>query len=203
MSDVVERFDMKADCPCFKHVIAIAPSGKMYRYKNAASISLEPSIIPRSKIFDGVDQFGELEASEIKKIANERELDAFNYIPRDAKKVPKQTLAMAVWLELCKRADLVTKSAAQSAGGERKSTLNNRVYIIDRKKMAQSLADLPTQAITCLQLMWSHDSDQISEGALKELITSNATKLNTRQDPWRIFQYYRAKLNELGFFRMQ
>lgn len=201
MKETYERFDMKADCPCFKHVIAIAPSGKIYRYKNAESISLEPSIIPRSRIFDGCDQFGEMDAAEIKKIANERELDPFNYIDRAAKKVPKQTLAMAVWLELCKRADLVVKTAAQHA--ERKSNLNNRMYIIDRKKQGTSVADLPTQAITCLQLMWAHDSDQISEGELKALIVANAAKLNTRQDPWRIFQYYRSKLNSAGFFRMQ
>lgn len=202
--DLNERFEMKADCPCFKHVVAIAPSGKIYRYKNPESISLEPSIIPRSKIWENYDQFAEMESSEMKALVNSREdIDPYNFIERGKKSVPKQTLGMAIWLELCKRSEFVTRKLMNTAGmDKRKANLLQRVYKIDRTKMSESVADLPTQAIACLKLMWELDGDEITEGDLRELIIKNADKLNTRQDPWRIFQYYRAKLNTAGFFRM-
>ena len=41
----------------------------------------------------------------------------------------------------------------------------------------------------------------IMELELKQFIEKNREKLDTRQDPWRIFQYYRGRLIASGFLR--
>lgn len=64
---------------------------------------------------------------------------------------------------------------------------------------------LPPQACALLDIlveaMQAKDEPVFTEGELQALIEQKKELLNTKQDPWRIFQYYRGKLISVGFLR--
>lgn len=64
---------------------------------------------------------------------------------------------------------------------------------------------LPPQAQSLVQLIEeyvkSFTEPVVLETELKTYIEKNAEKLATKQDPWRIFQYYRGRLIASGFLR--
>lgn len=62
--------------------------------------------------------------------------------------------------------------------------------------------DLPPQAQTCLHIMAKGGKNEYPEADLKELVAKNSKELETVQEPWRIFQYYRGRLQEEGFLKV-
>lgn len=79
-----------------------------------------------------------------------------------------------------------------------------KVYVLqgtaaDRKAKA---AKMPPQAKTCVEIMELAGTPEVSEADLMKLVADNKDKLRTRQDPWRIFQYYRATLNGAEIFKV-
>jgi hypothetical protein len=83
------------------------------------------------------------------------------------------------------------------------------VYVLQYKPGKDPARDeqfrkLPPQAQVCVRLMLEFnttdaDTVEIKEPALREKVMANKEALHTCQDPWRIFQYYRPKLNQLNF----
>jgi len=76
------------------------------------------------------------------------------------------------------------------------------------KRLRLNLDTVKTpQAKTCLRIMADvvHPNDKgdlvCTEGELKKAITERQAELKTRQEPWRIFQYYRPRLVEQGLVR--
>ncbi len=67
---------------------------------------------------------------------------------------------------------------------------------------ASMTSRLPPQARTCLAIFHSEGTEEVPEARLKELIEKSADSLRTKQNPWRIFQYYRAQLISLRWMRM-
>lgn len=56
------------------------------------------------------------------------------------------------------------------------------------------------QGVICARILsTASDSASISESEAFDLINNNVAALHTRQEAWRIFQYYRPRLIELGF----
>lgn len=56
------------------------------------------------------------------------------------------------------------------------------------------IAKLAPQARSIAAMIRADGRTQFSEEELKALIVKNAKELRTRQEPWRIFQYYRSKM---------
>lgn len=73
--------------------------------------------------------------------------------------------------------------------------LVNDPVVIDGKK-------LPRQAKVCAKIFARNSEKNFSEDVAKKLINDGAAEIVTRQDPWRIFQYYRARLIAEGLIKM-
>ena len=73
----------------------------------------------------------------------------------------------------------------------------NRNYSI----VNMQVQDIPRQASVCLCMLLQacEDSGTCTEAKLREVVQARAQELKTKQDPWRIFQYYRPQLVKLGF----
>ncbi len=63
--------------------------------------------------------------------------------------------------------------------------------------------NFPPQAITCMKILSrAVDPTKIPEAEAMQLLEENKGLLGTRQESWRIFAYYRAKLTGADYLRM-
>jgi len=62
------------------------------------------------------------------------------------------------------------------------------------EKTQEILNSLAPQARTCVEIIAGIKKDEIPENELRGAFAAAKMKLNTKQEPWRIFQYYRANL---------
>ncbi len=63
--------------------------------------------------------------------------------------------------------------------------------------------NFPPQAITCMKILSrAADPTKIPEAEAMQLLEENKSLLGTRQESWRIFAYYRAKLTGADYLRM-
>jgi len=108
------------------------------------------------------------------------------------------TTKLHVWHKLCSQVknNLTDKSGTpKDPVTNRKSTILNCTY--SKGDITEGTADVKTfQALRCLDLFRRciGDKEEVTEGELKQFVIDNAGELKTRQDPWRIFQYYRPAL---------
>ena len=75
----------------------------------------------------------------------------------------------------------------------------------DSRKMENIAAasSLPKQAAICLSLfIESGKTDGITEAELAELLRQNGFRLNTKQDPWKIFSFYKKLYQEAGILEV-
>jgi hypothetical protein len=74
------------------------------------------------------------------------------------------------------------------------------------EKLKQQVAKLAPQAqVLCdiIEIISSgRTASEFTEIELKPLVMQHGHMLCTKQDPWRIFQYYRGKLISIGFMRL-
>lgn len=118
------------------------------------------------------------------------------------KKQDRITTQLMVWHKLC---SLVKNKAFANESGtpkdpvtQRKSTILACTY--SPGEITEGTADIKTyQSLKCLELFRdclasNPGSTEITEGTLKQYVIDHADVLKTRQDPWRIFQYYRPQL---------
>lgn len=94
----------------------------------------------------------------------------------------------------------VIKTSGASARSPRSMTYHLEGSADDRKKLA---AKMPPQAKTCLAILEALGTDEISEADAMKAVADRKDELRTRQDPWRIFQYYRPRLNEAGIITVK
>lgn len=90
-------------------------------------------------------------------------------------------------------------SGVKGPGPMRRGKLANRVYrrvteLTDLELDRREHSTLCPQARVCLEIFLSAGIDEVPEAQMKEMIYEQADKLHTRQDPWRIWQYYRPQL---------
>jgi hypothetical protein len=135
--------------------------------------------------------------------------------PKDQDKI---TTALYVWFALCDKAtDRTSKTPVTTEG--RKSTNLGRKYTWTGKKLEETSIKTP-QAMTCFRIFRDTldakektDTEKmpaevkaayvpaVTEEELKTAIINRAGEIRTRQDPWRIFQYYRPELIKAGLLR--
>jgi len=151
------------------------------------------------KIFMNVeDMASALSLKEMKQIISDRGLEC------DIMK-KKFDQALRLWDALLDQAREVTLSSQRKKPGK----LANRKYVlVDNLNESQEefrdihTANLTPQAQACLRLFLSEGTNEVSEARMKELVEERQADLNTRQDPWRIWQYYRPQLIELRWIRL-
>ena len=132
--------------------------------------------------------------------------------PKEADKV---TNSLMVWYKLCQTAtDRTNQGTPKDPVTGRKSTIGNSKYYLGAEDHTKVLIKTP-QAQACFKIfLETLNSDKASletldgkevrfltEAVLKQVVMDRAAELKTRQDPWRIFQYYRPTLQELHILR--
>lgn len=115
------------------------------------------------------------------------------------KKQDRITTQLMVWHKMCalvkNKAFTDTTGTPKDPVTQRKSSILSCVY--SPGEITEGSADIKTyQALKCLQLFRDclGSSLEITEGELKQYVIDHADLLKTKQDPWRIFQYYRPSL---------
>jgi len=101
-----------------------------------------------------------------------------------------------------------TTTTGKGKSGGRKS-LENRIYIAVTlpDKTWPGTGDIKTpQALACLKIARESATEKdgtmvLTEDELRAAIIKRAEEIKTRQDPWRIFQYYRASLVQAGVLK--
>jgi hypothetical protein len=117
-------------------------------------------------------------------------------------KLNRAEVSLIIWHKWCETAEDKTKVAVTTG---RKSTIESRIYtrVYEDGKPTQAQLKTP-QAMACLKIFEeSMDTEKhtISEKDLKDAVIKRAAELKTRQDPWRIFQYYRPQLIQAKLIR--
>lgn len=101
-------------------------------------------------------------------------------------------------------AELKQKTAATQIVREKKESKRGQpregVYYVVLNVPARNF---PPQAITCMKILaCAEDPTHVMEADAMRMIEENKALLGTRQDSWRIFCYYRAKLIGGDYLKM-
>ncbi len=80
-----------------------------------------------------------------------------------------------------------------------KRTAKNRTYVVSRE--GDKTVKLTPQAVECLRIVFSVGKDEIPEVELIEAFSK--AEIKTKQDKFRIFQYYRKNLVEAGWITVK
>ena len=102
----------------------------------------------------------------------------------------------------------MSEAYVQPGVERKKGKLANRVYRrvpedkVDAEKRDEARRSLPPQARICLELFEEQGVDEVSEADMMRIVDENQDRLRTRQNPWRIFQYYRPRLIQDRFFTL-
>ena len=112
------------------------------------------------------------------------------------------------WYELCHRAkNRLMNTAPTDPSTGRKSSITTRKYFIGNEPDITKTQIKTPQALACYKIFTEELSktgtNHISEGDLKTKVIERAPELKTRQDPWRIFQYYRPQLISAKLIRYE
>ena len=98
---------------------------------------------------------------------------------------------------MTKKREEILEAVKERSGRKGGSRVKNRVYkILDGNEGAK----LSPQAIKCLEILYSTDKAEMSEQEVFDLFQT--AEMNTKQTPWKIFQYYRKSLVEQGFIEI-
>jgi hypothetical protein len=202
-----------------KCCIAITLQGNIYMYSSKEDITLVETARDKDFEWDGYSDF--MENMTARDMAN---LSVDIGIRLDFKKGSKEDLATELWGELCKRADdrrtakLPEKRdplTGKKKRGRKKQNLANRRYFLQLtpgipKEKKALLDDAPVTTRQAKKI-WEFFIDEfletgslyVTEARMQNLVNDRAEELRTRQDPWRIFQYYRPELIQCKLIKLE
>lgn len=184
------------------HCICEDIHGQWFRHDNPGAINVIKEA--QAKVWKNFEAF---------LLENDQTILAYHanlYQAEPPKGQDRVTTGLYTWFALCDTAiDRTTKTPRSTEG--RKMTIGNRNYFLGESKDT-SLIKTP-QARVCYQIVTQSldiktkkDTEKmppelkakyvpsITEEELRQIIINRAGELHTRQDPWRIFQYYRPAL---------
>ena len=97
---------------------------------------------------------------------------------------------------------------SKKSGDGHRASLDDRTYFIVKhgaEELKKLLDAQPPQAQTCYAILKKECGEKGDEGCvevvLRAVVTKRTEDIKTRQDPWRIFQYYRPRLVEAGLIK--
>lgn len=140
-----------------------------------------------------------------KEVAIEKHKAVFGKEP--AKTLEKFEITQVIWFHMATKAEDRTNVIAETkADGskKRKSTLGTRIYKLKADPPKDALENLKTpQMLVCFNILKESldDKGEVTEAVLKEKVYERQAEIKTRQDAWRIFQYYRPQLAQRGLIQ--
>jgi hypothetical protein len=191
-------------------------------YRDSSAITLVDTARNENTEWNGWAEFNDaLPAREIVDLAKDMG------IVLKFKKGSKEDLSMEVWEELCLLADdrreaPVTVGKRTSDGvavkkrGRKPQNLGKRKYRIilpeeligkEKKELTNWCPCTTRQAIK----VWEFFVDEylstgslfVTESRMQDIVNDRQAELQTRQDPWRIFQYYRPELIQCQLIKLE
>jgi hypothetical protein len=172
--------------------VIIDTLGKFHSYKDAES-KVDPTVTI-DKEFQSFDDFDKQGKQTI--LAYHEQF--FKQEPQ--RKQPLNTTALMCWMYMLSEAAPHVEGTDPVTGKrERKSSIAGRRYSLGTSAKPGSYecpGILTYQAVQCHRIFIDTlaKNESVTESDLKAEITRRAPELKTKQDPWRIFQYYRPKL---------
>ena len=130
--------------------------------------------------------------------------------------------ALYVWFGLCDRAADRTTRTPVTQAGRNSSILASKYSRGPKWSENYSAAELRTpQLLQCYrflrdslraqeerdlggmppEVVKQYPGPTVTEEEMRQVVAKRAGELHTKQDPWRIFQYYRPQLMKLGIIR--
>lgn len=107
-------------------------------------------------------------------------------------------VCLYVWMASCRKAKDWDHLPTSSGAPPKPKLLDREYELCIDPADDKSVGDLRTpQALTCLKILRESvdkSTKRITERDLRDVVMKRQLELRTRQDPWRIFQYYRAEL---------
>jgi len=195
----------------YKNCLVLSQDGIWYRFANEI---IGTRIMSPRDMFKDWNHFSEvtpLERLETLYFA------CFDKKPTKKLLEDKIELSVQVWIRLCETAMDRTEGDGTPSGGTNTGARRTAAKLADRayeviKTIVPADMKLPPQAKTCLEFFTElqtkagHDDAKgiftVPEKEFNAYVLANAERLKTRQDPWRIFQYYRPQLIQYGFIRL-
>lgn len=189
----------------YKRALVQAQDGLFYLFADA---SKTVAIINPAKVYDNFDAFLKEDDQRVVSLY----ATAFEEEPSKALLKDMVELRVMVWMRLCQTA----LNRLDAAKPDRAAKLADRSYEVISLEVPET-EKLPPQARMCLtffaELMAADAAFQaipaeergvwsIKEKDFNDYVVKNAERLRTRQDPWRIFQYYRPELIKRKLIRL-
>lgn len=194
-------------------------STHIYMYSSANDITLVDSARLKKYEWDGFEHFEEaLSASEIAQLA-------INLgIRLQFTRGSKHDLALEMWDTLCSMAHDRRSTGTQQIikrdpltgkkQGRKKQNLGTRRYHLVEKAIRPTKKEMLDDApMTTRQAkkIWEFFIDEylatgspyMTEARMQNIVNDRAEELRTKQDPWRIFCYYRPELIDCQLIKME
>lgn len=169
---------------------------KIFKFDSPSHISLVKDAILRK--FDNWDDLETNKDWQMPQLEEEHKRLFGHPIPAKATRVEA---CVAIWQKWCSIAEDRTKTGNPvNASGNKKQSYDNRIYTLLTGSKDMGLKT--PQAIACVKILEESmaksevpgELGTITEKDLKAKIYERGAELRTRQDAWRIFQYYRPQL---------
>lgn len=196
-----------------KACICVTANGGLYMYSSPSAVTLVDSA--RDQEWSGWSHFNEsMEPAMMLKLS-------INLgIMLEFRKGSKETLSLELWDHMCRRAD-DRRQASTPRGfdpvtgakkrGRKKQNLDGRRYHIieplsEKKEMLNEAPITTRQGRKIYEFFvdegFRTGSRVITEGRMKDIVNDRAEELRTKQDPWRIFCYYRPELVDCQLIKL-
>lgn len=171
--------------------VVIDLSGKFHEYQSAES-PIGPEIQVERE-FRSYDEFEAQPAQQV--LAYHEQFFHCEPPPRQS----KSTTALYCWAWILQNAEPHLDAVSGKNSEGRASTILERQYR-PGVKWGESSPITTRQASVCLTIFRDAlgDKKSLSERELRDEVVRRAPELHTKQDPWRIFQYYRPQLIAAG-----
>lgn len=205
-----------------KCCICVTVNMGVYLYRSPDSITLVDSARNKKTEWDGWEHFhASLEPREMLLLAVNLGL------PLAFKRGKPEDLSLELWNLMCHVADDRRSAADRVAArdpisgkvkgkrGRKKQNLNGRVYTVidvcdqpmNKKQMLDDCPCTTRQAKKIYEFFVDEilktGSPHVTEGRMKDIVNDRAEELRTKQDPWRIFCYYRPELVDCQLVRLE
>ena len=202
-----------------KCCIAVTINNKVYMYRNVASITLTEGARNNNMEWDGWSEFCDaVSAKDMVALAKDVG------IKLDFKKGDKIELSLEVWEKMCKIADDRRQAPTQitkrnpvtgdtvKQRGRKPQNLGARHYSVLTKFASKKeyMDDCPCTTRQARKVyeffvdeVISTGGSEITEARMMDIVNDRQSELNTKQDPWRIFQYYRPELIQCKLVKLQ
>jgi hypothetical protein len=195
----------------YERSLVIGNDGLTYLFSNPAATV---AIVNPAKVYDNFKAFtASTDAVEVTKLHS---LAFGGEAHTKADEADLLEWQVKVWMQLCKTAN--NRLASPAASGTRKVSekMLNRSYELIKSEIPAD-QKMPPQVRTCLTFFTEcAAADEtysktpveergvytISEKAFQAYVEKEQLRLKTRQNPWRIFQYYRPELIKGGYIRL-